>query len=590
MCPRGVRPLRILALAGLAAVVCGVSLTLVFPGYLDPFAVYHTDHFEWVGMADREGGAVWRYLDAYARPVSFMLLHQCGRLGIHFLLMPVFIACLLNAALLAHYIERITGRSVGFVSFGLFVAVSCAHPAFYWMKSDPLGIFALTFLLAIAHCWQSYAETGGWHFFAGTLLLVVVLSQTKESYFVVLVLFGILQVAALPQRRRAAVAFLLVSLGAMAFSLYWTTHIWPMFGDATRPGDPYYKAFTPGSVTRSWIRLASHLFLPGILVALPAALLLAWSRDRAAFWVAAAGPIGAIAALVPNATLPNHLDAHFAGLGIYFACLPFLMAASLIPPRTAWRLGSAGVAVALYGSLVLAYNRPSEIYTVWLRDQEVIARHLVRSLEAMKARAGPNDSTLVAGLTAPFNPFRVPNFIAKQMGPGRRWTVVVADDIRESSEQTTRLVHASSPTLRERYDHLFAMRADGSLEADVEGPAIARALARLGVPPPEERQTPGNRLYAVPNPAPPDSRGLAKTRIFWASESTTIVEVRVGAPSGPVFATGAATGSSETGAWVRNGTAFFLQDGSRGDPTAPEHTLAILRVVVEAPHLPGPVP
>ena len=84
----------------------------------------------------------------------------------------------------------------------------------------------------------------------------------------------------------------------------------------------------------------------------------------------------------------------------------------------------------------------------------------------------------------------------------------------------------------------------------------------------------------MPTPVHAGATGLGRTRVYWAVPSAIIIEVRVGAPDGPLFAAGGAEGSSETGDWVRDGTVFSLQDGSRGNPTAHEQTVAAVRVAV----------
>src|SRR5262249_20348765 len=149
------RPLaRLLGLVILAACVCALSLRLFFPGYLDPFAVYHVDHFIYIGMAHMGYGAILPYILSYPRPVAHILMHQCGLLGVHGLLVPLFLASFLNAALLALYLERATARRVALPSFVLFTALAYAHPELYWnLKADPFSVFSLTFLLGIAHAW-----------------------------------------------------------------------------------------------------------------------------------------------------------------------------------------------------------------------------------------------------------------------------------------------------------------------------------------------------------------------------------------------------------------------------------------------------
>ena len=60
---------------------------------------------------------------------------------------------------------------------------------------------------------------------------------------------------------------------------------------------------------------------------------------------------------------------------------------------------------------------------------------------------------------------------------------------------------------------------------------------------------------------------------------TTQVEVHVDAPNGNMFAgSNPGTYSLATGHWVRNGTTFYLQDVSNGQPLTPANTLATVRM------------
>jgi len=75
-----------------------------------------------------------------------------------------------------------------------------------------------------------------------------------------------------------------------------------------------------------------------------------------------------------------------------------------------------------------------------------------------------------------------------------------------------------------------------------------------------------------------DGSGLGITTLFWNSTGTTEVQVRVGSPTGALFADTGPSGSWTTGKWVADGTVFYLQDVSGGLPLTSNNTLATATV------------
>jgi peptidoglycan/xylan/chitin deacetylase (PgdA/CDA1 family) len=93
----------------------------------------------------------------------------------------------------------------------------------------------------------------------------------------------------------------------------------------------------------------------------------------------------------------------------------------------------------------------------------------------------------------------------------------------------------------------------------------------------------GGSIAADPNPiVVPGHSVLGVTTIRWTSTATDAVEVRVGAPDGPLVSRGASVGEATTGEWVRDRTIFYLQDVSGGLPLIADHTLATVQVKVRA--------
>ena len=68
------------------------------------------------------------------------------------------------------------------------------------------------------------------------------------------------------------------------------------------------------------------------------------------------------------------------------------------------------------------------------------------------------------------------------------------------------------------------------------------------------------------------------TTISWNAPSATYIQVRVGAPDGPLFTDNFNTGSAPTGLWVTDGMIFYLQDVSTNQPLTAANTLATLTV------------
>lgn len=83
---------------------------------------------------------------------------------------------------------------------------------------------------------------------------------------------------------------------------------------------------------------------------------------------------------------------------------------------------------------------------------------------------------------------------------------------------------------------------------------------------------------ANPNPIPAHGATYGMTTLSWSAPSASSVQVRVGAPDGPLFAETGPSGSQATGNWVTNGMIFYLQDASNGNLLIPQYTLATLTV------------
>jgi hypothetical protein len=93
------------------------------------------------------------------------------------------------------------------------------------------------------------------------------------------------------------------------------------------------------------------------------------------------------------------------------------------------------------------------------------------------------------------------------------------------------------------------------------------------------QDTSSGAIWAHPNPILVSGRGEpGVTTLQWVSDGAEQVEVRLHAPDGPLFSSSSPSGSQATACWVTNGTLFFLQDISRGQPLTEENTLSMLRV------------
>jgi hypothetical protein len=86
-------------------------------------------------------------------------------------------------------------------------------------------------------------------------------------------------------------------------------------------------------------------------------------------------------------------------------------------------------------------------------------------------------------------------------------------------------------------------------------------------------------IVANPNPIQLNGASVGITTLYWSAPSTVqYVEVHVGSPSGPLFAIGGPNGSAQTGAWVTNGTTFYLQNITNGVALSADNTLATVTV------------
>ncbi len=453
------RIFRLPLFAAAAALVALLSYWFFFPGHVNPFAIYHIDHYVYQGMSVPRYGLLV-YFEKYPRPVAHVLIDLCGRLGPYGLLIPVFLVSFVNAGLLATYVERLTQRRVSMLAFLLVAALAYANPEFYvHIKADPFSVFALFFLLSVFHCWQTYRETASPRLLCATALLITILCLTKESYFGPLGLFFLLHTLDRPHRRAAAAALVYSALN-MAYALHRDSQVWLLLNRRPTPADPYYTDFSAHSILAGLQTFASEVFYPAIAIAIVLILVRAWFASRSMFALALISLVMAFVSWLPNATLPNHLEPQYSCLSIFFVLTPFLLVSYLVPRQRIWTVLATMSGLFVYGLSLYAYGPPFPKDAVWILMQERSAERLLAGLAQIRRVVKPGDSSLVSGIDVPYSPFYAPYFILGYFGPGRLWTVIVPDAVAESNDQTVRLIHASHVAQFAPYSQNFTFLQD----------------------------------------------------------------------------------------------------------------------------------
>jgi parallel beta-helix repeat protein len=89
----------------------------------------------------------------------------------------------------------------------------------------------------------------------------------------------------------------------------------------------------------------------------------------------------------------------------------------------------------------------------------------------------------------------------------------------------------------------------------------------------------GPSLTASPNPIlVTGSTTVGTTTLSWNAPYAQVIEIHVGSPDGPLLTRMGNRGSVQTGAWVTDNTAFYLQDVTGNKPLTSDYTLATVVV------------
>lgn len=560
-----------LLILGLGSVIWALLLSFFFPGYLDPFVPYHLDHFASLGQS-AEGYGLMRYIWYYPRPFGFVICDLMGRLGTRGMLVPVFILTLVNAALLIRYIERLTDRFVSAFGITLFFILVFANPESYWsVKEDILAVFCLSCLLLIFHLWQTYLESGMRWNIGGIVLLALLASYIKETYFATLTVFFLVQGLASPQRRRAAFALSIATVFIGGLSLFYNAQRSPFVNTHLPSTDIYFQDWSPLSIWLGYSHLLKFLIFPIPALLVVAALAIVGRGNRRALWIGLISLLFVVTTLFPHTLLPNHGEDMYAWLGAFFLFTPILLADAVIPKRGVPLVLTAVVALAVCAGTMIEYASSfSKGMVGWLRKQEQSQRIFLSSWPSIENISKPGEHELVIGPSMPYVPFAAPGYVRKSFGPDTQWTVVLPDTFRKTKKLTTQVIHASD-LISLAYDHIFVFSPDARLvgsysrrdaEAILEGGGFTqfRALSRSesaisSAAVQAEVNATEVLLRADPNPVP-GGTVTGKTTITWHAGRGAVGDVYAGtAGSERLFASGPR--GSQDARWIKPGSTEF---------------------------------
>ncbi len=450
-----------LACALTAAALYWVCLRYLFPGYFAPLSAFHGDFYEYASLREK---TLWQILH-YPRPAAYLVMKLLGFGGIH-----SEMAGGICIALIGIWLTVLLARTLaGSLHWSLLLAVAIycallfAQPDFYFEHRHDLPAEAsYLFLICALLCWTRFLSNRQIFCAASTAAASVLFVFSKETFFVssLLLLAGFAFVDRKNTRWHAGFLVSLAALEAAAF--LWTAHLHgPFVNPNAAPDNTYRIDLSPASLARTFWFYLSHLFTPFLFAALAWALFLLRRQKRLLFLGIAFAAAG-LAALAPNAVLPNHTTEEYAWIGAPLMLAPILLAAGeAIWPGAVVLLVLTALTLFIPSSYPAGYNSPELTYSL---TQDKVGELIARSVA--KLHSIPQGSrVLVVGLDSVYVPFYTEGFMRSEYGEHISWTLLTGPATPpRRANRVTRIATLDNISL-DSFDWLVSYEPDGYLKS-----------------------------------------------------------------------------------------------------------------------------
>lgn len=494
-------PAEAVALTGLAFAMHAGVLAWIYPGYYSPFWPHHHDFYIPAALAH----SPISYFDflAMPRPIGMFFFEVTGHLGIRSAIAVNLLLVMLNCAITAMILRRITALKLNaafWTCFLLYLFLVFSHPYQYvWSTYDVFSQLSY-FLLACAAmlCLRGVGISILFGFFVCAFL-------AKETFALSALFLCMAWWMLAKPRSRPRVMYVSAALGmALGIALVINRiNKSPFLGNGAIAGSPYQIDFSIGSMFSEWIRYADEgmslgawLFVAVLAFALclyrrvvgPKLSVLAWAL-----------PVAGALAWLPNSVIPNHHYPGYSWNGSYLIYGPALFLGTLWAIRQ-WA-GMFAVAASCLAIATPALSAARYSVNEWVLEQQHRQQRLLSELaQRMHQLPSGEHSILVTGLDFPFSPFDY-GYSLLSLGAldGKHFSVVTyasqgdTSAALEAARKQLPFVQFVTPkdAYRDHFDVIWMFRNDGSLIRSVQiGNGILPSAA-LGFTPTELMIFPG---------------------------------------------------------------------------------------------------
>lgn len=451
---------RYLLICLLVSAVYWACLALLFPGYFAPFVPHHSDMYIPAGLLSRDAAEV----AIFPRPLANLFLRGIGIFGVQGSIAAVVLLVLGGVVLHVGLLPNATLAGATLFSLILF-----AHPQFYFQhRHDVPAALSFVFLLLLVWFARKWITGGSRLDLILAVLATLAMGLTKETYY----MSALVLVAGLPMMRpgfdkrrwlSALAAITSLEIACLVYNSLRYTHY---LGEATGTGASYSPNLNPLSVLPTlWSYLRELASLPAFALIVMA--LLAIRSDRRQVKVGLLFVVAGIASLLPNAALPNHMEAHYAWVAAPLLFVPLLS----IPIRSF----AVWIVVGLLAPMWLWSNRAtySSESQQWHVRQEQGNGRILAAMSTIRREEASH--ILVSGLKLSYHPWLSTDFVKHYFGNSRQWTLVVSTDGPKHPNFPVRMLdaaHASSIAA----DVAVLFREDGELEKVVRDPVLSEEI------------------------------------------------------------------------------------------------------------------